>query len=86
MLSSEIGVFNELNITRRMIIKIMASGSQWRCTNIGMVLANLRHVMAISAKILTILIFLTLLLGTGCVLALLAPLPVAHAMSVFQPD
>ena len=46
----------------------------------------LRKVMNISAKIITILIFLTLLLGTGCVLALLAPLPVAHALSVFQPE
>ncbi len=41
--------------------------------------------MNLSAKIITILIFLTLLLGTGCVLALLAPLPVAHALSVIQP-
>jgi hypothetical protein len=39
--------------------------------------------MTISAKIITILVFLTLLLGTGSALAFLAPLPVAHALSVW---
>ena len=37
--------------------------------------------MSLSAKIITILVFLVLLLGTGSALAFLAPLPVAHALS-----
>ncbi len=39
--------------------------------------------MTISAKIIIILIFLALLMGTGSALAFLVPLPVAHALSVW---
>ncbi len=39
--------------------------------------------MTISAKIIIILIFLALLMGTGSALAFLAPLPLAHALSVW---
>jgi hypothetical protein len=39
------------------------------------------HEMSFSAKILIILVFLTLLLGTGSALAFLVPLPVAHGLS-----
>jgi hypothetical protein len=39
--------------------------------------------MTISTKIITILVFLTLLLGTGSALAFLVPLPIAHGLSVW---
>ena len=39
--------------------------------------------MTFSAKILTILVFLALLLGTGSALAFLVPLPVAHGLSAW---
>lgn len=42
--------------------------------------------MTFLVKIITILVFLTLLLGTGSVLPLLVPLPLAHALSLLQPE
>ncbi len=39
--------------------------------------------MTISTKIITIMVFLTLLLGTGSALAFLVPLPVAHGLTIW---
>jgi hypothetical protein len=42
--------------------------------------------MTIWAKIAAIVIFLALLLSTGSLLALLASLPIAHALSAWEPQ